>query len=149
MTSTKYTLSVTKFPARKKAGGKSYRNRSSDPIHEQLEPLAYFVWAIRNSYRTIIVDTGFDQKEADGRREASGNVWTCDFRHSPAAALSLIDIDSRKVKDVVVTHLHYDHAGTYMTFQRPDFICKNWRCNMRLGPHMAQRFFSGRIRSTM
>ena len=116
---------------------------SSDPIHEQLEPLAYFVWAIRNSYRTIVVDTGFDQKEADRRREASGNVWTCDFRHSPAAALSLIDIDSRKVKDVVVTHLHYDHAGTLYDFPEARFHLQELEVQYATGPHMAQRFFSG------
>ena len=32
----------------------------TDPVHDQLEPLAYFVWALRNDERIIVVDTGFD-----------------------------------------------------------------------------------------
>ena len=46
----------------------------TDPVHDQLEPLAYFVWALRNDERTIVVDTGFDAAEAERRHEASGNV---------------------------------------------------------------------------
>ena len=116
---------------------------SSDPIHDGLEPLAYFIWAIRNAHRTIVVDTGFDEKEAERRRQASGNVWTCDFRRSPAAGLSLIGIDSHTIEDVVVTHLHYDHAGTLYDFPRARFHLQEREIQYATGPHMTQKFFSG------
>ena len=38
-----------------------------DP-HDVLQPLDYFVWAIINSARTIVLDTGFDQTVANRRK---------------------------------------------------------------------------------
>ena len=114
-----------------------------DPVHEQLQPLAYFVWALRNDSHTIVVDTGFDEKEAQRRREASGNVWTCDFSCSPAKGLQMIGIDSRNVHDVIVTHMHYDHAGTLYDFPNARFHLQEMELQYATGRHMTQSFFSG------
>ena len=38
-----------------------------DP-HDVLQPLDYFVWAMVNPARTILLDTGFDQAVADRRK---------------------------------------------------------------------------------
>jgi hypothetical protein len=35
--------------------------------HANIEPIDYFIWVIRNSNRTIVVDTGMDHAEAEGR----------------------------------------------------------------------------------
>lgn len=37
-------------------------------------PLDFFVWVIRNSARTIVVDTGFDEKEAARRNRILTHV---------------------------------------------------------------------------
>ena len=73
-----------------------------DP-HDGPYPIDYFVWVIRGAGRTIMVDTGFS-KEASVRRKRQ-------FLCSPIDAIAKLGIAAGDVKDVIVTHLHYDHAG--------------------------------------
>ncbi len=73
-----------------------------DP-HEGPYPIDYFVWVIRNSERTILVDTGFSA-EASVRRKR-------DYLCSPIEAIARLGIKPGDVQDVIITHLHYDHAG--------------------------------------
>ncbi|MFO1350678.1 MAG: N-acyl homoserine lactonase family protein [Gammaproteobacteria bacterium] len=80
---------------------------AADP-HEGAMPIDYYVWAIVNPRRTIVVDTGFDHEEGQRR----GRVLT----RLPREGLAMLGIDSGKVADVVITHLHYDHAGTLTDF---------------------------------
>ncbi|MGO4147589.1 N-acyl homoserine lactonase family protein [Paenarthrobacter sp. YAF11_1] len=68
----------------------------------------YFFWILRNSKRTVIVDTGFGT-EAGERRG----------RHlllHPVEALERLGIHPGSVKDLVVTHGHYDHVGNVDLF---------------------------------
>ena len=91
-----------------KYGGKTDRTRREsflmDDAHDLPHPIDYFIWVIRNQDRTILVDTGFDRAEAAKR----GRTVT----REPVEALSLIGVDANELEDVVITHLHYDHAGT-------------------------------------
>jgi glyoxylase-like metal-dependent hydrolase (beta-lactamase superfamily II) len=75
---------------------------SYDP-HDGPMPIDYFVWVIRNAERTILVDTGFSA-EAAARRER-------DYLCSPIVAIGRLGITPADVRDVIITHLHYDHAG--------------------------------------
>lgn len=84
----------------------------SDP-HEFASDLDYFVWVLRRSDRTFVVDTGFAQEAAVRRgRELIRN---------PAESLKLLDIDADRVSDIILTHLHYDHAGNLDKFPRARF----------------------------
>jgi glyoxylase-like metal-dependent hydrolase (beta-lactamase superfamily II) len=84
----------------------------ADP-HEFASDLDYFIWVLRRSDCSFVVDTGFAEEAAIRRgREL--------LRH-PAAALRLLDIDAEKVTDVILSHLHYDHAGTLDSFPRARF----------------------------
>ncbi|MGW8368538.1 MAG: N-acyl homoserine lactonase family protein [Gammaproteobacteria bacterium] len=74
-----------------------------DPHETHDMPLFYYVWAIRNESRTIVIDTGFG--ETVGARR--GRTIT----KPVAEGLSAIGIDAANVADVIVTHLHYDHCG--------------------------------------
>ena len=49
--------------------------------HLSPHPMDYYVWVVRNANRTIVVDTGFDQAEADKRSRT--------ILRSPASALTL------------------------------------------------------------
>ncbi|GAC1343997.1 MAG: N-acyl homoserine lactonase family protein [Myxococcales bacterium] len=71
-------------------------------------PMDYFVWAIRGGGKVVVVDTGFAAPAAAqrGRR----------LLRSPAQALAALGIDAAAVQDVVITHLHYDHAGNLGLF---------------------------------
>ncbi len=76
-------------------------------------PMDYFVWLVRNANRTVLVDTGFS--EPVGRRRGRT------FLRRPVDGLQLLDIDPTQIEDVVLTHLHYDHAGTLADLPNANF----------------------------
>ena len=73
-----------------------------DP-HDGPMPIDYFVWVVRNAGRTILVDTGFSAEAAQRRQRQ--------FLCSPIDAIARLGIQAADVQDVIITHLHYDHAG--------------------------------------
>lgn len=83
-----------------------------DP-HEAPLAMDYFVWAIRNEDRTIVVDTGFSQEEGERR----GRTYT----QSPADGLRRVGIEPNDVQDVIISHMHYDHAGNLDMFPNACF----------------------------
>src|SRR4249919_1583768 len=76
-------------------------------------PLDYYVWVIKTAERTIVVDTGFDAVAAAGRGRT--------LIRPVEAGLAAIGVDTREVLDVVITHMHYDHAGNVALFPRARF----------------------------
>jgi glyoxylase-like metal-dependent hydrolase (beta-lactamase superfamily II) len=84
-----------------------------DPHDAAPMPIDYFVWVIRNTERTIVVDVGFDAAEAArrGRR----------IERLPREALAMLEVDAAAVEEVVITHLHYDHARTLDHFPKARF----------------------------
>jgi glyoxylase-like metal-dependent hydrolase (beta-lactamase superfamily II) len=85
---------------------------NGDP-HETASPLDYFVWVAQRSDRVFVVDTGFGEEQAQRRQRQ--------LLRAPAAGLKALGIDAAAVEDVVITHLHYDHAGTLDAFPRARF----------------------------
>jgi glyoxylase-like metal-dependent hydrolase (beta-lactamase superfamily II) len=83
-----------------------------DP-HDGPMPMDYFVWVIRDDERTILVDTGYGAQEAAKRKR---QLIRC-----PIDALGTIGIKGEAVTDVVLTHLHYDHAGNLGKVPRATF----------------------------
>lgn len=81
--------------------------------HARPMPIDYFVWAVRGHGRTIVIDTGFSAVSAAARGRT--------FLRTPTAALATIGIDAATVTDVVITHLHYDHAGGLDAFPAATF----------------------------
>jgi glyoxylase-like metal-dependent hydrolase (beta-lactamase superfamily II) len=82
-------------------------------IHDGPMPIDYYVWVIRGGGRTIVVDTGFDRATAALR----GRTLT----HPVEEGLARIGVDPGQVEDVVLTHLHYDHAGNHDLFPKARF----------------------------
>ena len=72
-------------------------------MHDGPMPLDYNVWILRNAHRTILVDTGF------GHRASSERGRPIDF--NPIEVLPRLGINPDAIEDVIITHLHYDHAG--------------------------------------
>jgi glyoxylase-like metal-dependent hydrolase (beta-lactamase superfamily II) len=101
--------------------------------HERGMPIDYFVWALVNAERTLVVDTGFDHAEAKKRgREVT---------RLPREGLAMLGIDAAKVADVVVTHLHYDHAGTLDDFPAARFHIQDLELKYTTGRHMCAEPF--------
>jgi glyoxylase-like metal-dependent hydrolase (beta-lactamase superfamily II) len=71
-------------------------------------PMDYFVWVLRNAERTILLDTGF-KPDVSARRKRT-------YVRSPIEAMGLAGIDHGRIDDIVLSHMHYDHAGTVDAF---------------------------------
>jgi glyoxylase-like metal-dependent hydrolase (beta-lactamase superfamily II) len=82
-------------------------------LHDGPMPLDYYIWVIRGDGRLVVVDTGFGEAAARERGR--------ELIHVPAALLARAGIDSTEVRDVVLTHLHYDHAGSLDAFPAATF----------------------------
>lgn len=105
-----------------------------DP-HDGPMPLDYFVWLLRAGDREIVVDTGFSAAMAAKRAR--------EHLRCPAAALSLLGCDARAVKDVVITHLHYDHVGNFELFPAAEFHLQDLEMHYATGRYMRHGVFRG------
>ncbi|MGG1948228.1 N-acyl homoserine lactonase family protein [Trinickia sp. NRRL B-1857] len=74
-----------------------------DPHGDASVGFDFYIWLIRNVHRTIVVDTGFTAEMAERRRRT--------YLRSPLHLLQTLDVNPATVSDVVITHMHYDHAG--------------------------------------
>jgi glyoxylase-like metal-dependent hydrolase (beta-lactamase superfamily II) len=81
--------------------------------HAAPMPLDYYVWAVRGEGRTIVLDIGFDEESARAR----GRTWIA----SPLDLLRGIGVEPETVEDVVISHMHWDHAGNFAGFPRARF----------------------------
>lgn len=102
--------------------------------HDSPMPIDYSVWAIRNAKRTIVVDTGFEHSEASLRGRK--------LERLPREGLEMVGIDAAKVEDVIITHLHYDHAGTLDDFPAARFHLQEREMNFATGRHMCTAHMS-------
>jgi glyoxylase-like metal-dependent hydrolase (beta-lactamase superfamily II) len=84
-----------------------------EDLHAIPMPLEYFVWVVKGPERTVVVDTGFDHPTAEKRGRT--------MLHHPVEALRAMGIDPGSVLDVIITHLHYDHAGNLGAFPSVTF----------------------------
>lgn len=83
-----------------------------DP-HEDHTPIDYFVWVAKRSDRAFLIDTGMGAETAARRGE--------NYHRSPAEAIKLLGLDPGKLADIILTHLHYDHAGMLHLYPNATF----------------------------
>jgi glyoxylase-like metal-dependent hydrolase (beta-lactamase superfamily II) len=125
-----------------------------DP-HDAPMPLNYYVWAVTDGKRSFVVDTGFDEKMAALRQRR--------ITRPVAEGLKAAGVDPAAVKDVIVTHLHYDHAGNdglfpaaayHLQDREMDFATGRCMCHQVMRQAfecadvqaMVKRVFEGRVR---
>jgi glyoxylase-like metal-dependent hydrolase (beta-lactamase superfamily II) len=78
--------------------------------HDVEMPLNYYVWVVSNPSRTIVVDTGFNQAMAKKRART--------IVKPVEEGLKALGVAPETVENVVITHMHYDHAGNLPLFPR-------------------------------
>jgi len=105
-----------------------------DP-HDGPMPLDYYVWLIRGQGREIVVDTGFSAAMAAKRGR--------EHLRCPARSLQLLGVDAAQVKDVVITHLHYDHVGNFDLFPQATLHLQELEMRYATGRYMCSACFSG------
>jgi glyoxylase-like metal-dependent hydrolase (beta-lactamase superfamily II) len=101
--------------------------QGGDP-HDGPLGMDYFVWVVRNAERTFVVDLGFTQEIAARRKR--------NFIRAPKDGLAMIGVDAAAVSDVIVTHMHYDHVGTYADFPRAQFHVQEDEMDYATGKYM-------------
>lgn len=99
-------------------------------FHDAPMPMDYFVWVLRSDEQVIVVDTGFGAEQAAKR----GRV----LLRTVDAALRSIGVDPARVGEVVITHLHYDHAGNLDLFPHARFHLQDREMSFATGRHMCQ-----------
>lgn len=106
----KYEIYAIKYAERMGTRGGIFMD--GDP-HDAPLAMDYFVWLIKSSERAFVVDCGFGRKEGEKRGRT--------FLRCPVESLQLVGVDPAKVEDVVITHMHYDHAGNLEKFPNARF----------------------------
>jgi glyoxylase-like metal-dependent hydrolase (beta-lactamase superfamily II) len=105
MTSAGYEIYAVRYAHHNRRASENFLG--GDP-HDGPMPLDYFVWAIIGADRTIVFDTGFDQAMAQKRGR--------EFLRPPRDGLMAIGVEPDRVEHVVISHMHYDHAGNHELF---------------------------------
>ena len=100
---------------------------SHDP-HDAPGEMDYFFWIIRAPGRIVVVDTGFGPDAASRRKRQL--LRTVD------QALASVGVDCATVPDVVISHLHYDHAGNLPLFRDATFHLQDAEMDYATGRFM-------------
>jgi glyoxylase-like metal-dependent hydrolase (beta-lactamase superfamily II) len=106
-----------------------------DPNDDSPMPMDYFIWVVKSAERVYVVDTGFDEATAKARGR--------DFLRAPADGLNSIGIDTADVEDVILSHMHYDHAGNLGLFPKARYHIQDLEmkfCTGRYMTHAHMRF---------
>ena len=104
-----------------------------DP-HDAPMPMDYFVWLVRNANRTFVIDTGFTREMAAQRKRT--------YLRTPKEGLALLGVAADSVKHVVLTHMHYDHVGTFHDFPNALFYLQDDEMAYATGRHMGHHQFN-------
>lgn len=104
-----------------------------DP-HDGPMAMDYFLWLIRGPDRIVVVDSGFTAAVAARRKRT--------YLRDPIDALALLGVDAAEVKDVVLTHLHYDHVGNFDRFPNAEFHLQEPDLHFAVGRHMRHKHFA-------
>ena len=99
-----------------------------DDDHDAPHPMDYFMWILRQGKRTILVDTGYDQKEGADRGRP--------IRLDPGEALRPLGLQPEDITEIIVTHLHYDHAGGLRIFPNAQIYLQAAEMAFATGPCM-------------
>ena len=113
-------------------GRKASDNAIGGDLHDAGSDLDYFVWVARRSDRVFVMDTGFTRETAERRSRG----WIRD----PAETLRLLDLDAARIEDVILTHLHFDHAGTLGSFPHASFHIQDSEAAYATGRCMCHKF---------
>ncbi|MFF4598070.1 N-acyl homoserine lactonase family protein [Amycolatopsis sp. NPDC001319] len=89
-------------------------------------PTAYYVWLAVSPQHTVLVDAGM-------RPERAAEVPGLDYT-DPVELLAELGVEPTGVDHVVLTHLHYDHAGRASAFPDATHVVQQSEMDYWTGP---------------
>lgn len=99
-----------------------------DDDHSSPHDMDYFIWVLKCDDQIIVVDTGYDAAEAKRRNRP--------ILRDPAQSLQALGINAEDVDTVIITHLHYDHAGGLERYPNAKFHLQKLEMEFATGPCM-------------
>lgn len=99
-----------------------------DDNHDAPHAMDYFIWVLRRGDDVILVDTGYDQDEAASRDRP--------IRMDPREALAPLGLKAEDITQLIITHLHYDHAGGLHLFPNATIHLQELEMAYATGPCM-------------
>jgi glyoxylase-like metal-dependent hydrolase (beta-lactamase superfamily II) len=121
--------------AGQRRSGNFLGNIPGGDAHDGPMPFDYFVFVIKGLAASVIVDSGYS---ADVARKRGREFFRC-----PSEGLALLRIDPASVRDVILTHLHYDHCGNQDLFPNARFHLQTAEMAYATGPAMCHGFMRG------
>ena len=103
-------------------------------VHDGQQPMDFFVWVVRGDGRTIVMDMGFGD-DACAHRPIKPD------RH-PVEVLADVGVDAATVTDVVISHLHFDHAGNSGYFKKARFHLQDAEMAFSTGRYMRYKILN-------
>lgn len=116
-----------------RGGHRSEAFIDGDPENKPIT-VDYFVWVVRSKNRCCVVDCGFSKDVAEKRKR--------NFLRCPVETLQQIGIAPGDVTDVIITHLHNDHAGNLDKFPNARFHVQQREMQYVTGRFMRERLLS-------
>lgn len=132
MSTTTHRIFAVKFAQHRKGNRADfYHGAGAEPRNETVA-IDYFVWVIRSPDQDIILDAGYTPSVASKRNRP-------DYFHRPSEALRLFGVDCATVPYVILSHLHYDHAGDLEPFTSAKFVLQDEELRFWTGRYIHRR----------
>lgn len=97
-------------------------------FHDATSDLYYYVWLARRDQEVFLIDTGFDQAAAQARGRQ--------LLAAPADVIRQLGVEPSSIEHIILTHLHYDHAGTLDAFPAATFHLQDAEASYATGRSM-------------
>jgi len=98
-----------------------------DP-HEGPLSISYYVWLCVGKDRTLMVDIGISPPVGERRQRT--------ILRTPMEGLELMGVAPASIRDIIITHMHYDHVGNFDGFPNAKFHLQDSEMAYTTGRHM-------------
>lgn len=122
-----YAVFAIKFAHRDKSRRQEHFYRGHTQPDAEF-PITYYVWLVVGKGRIVLVDTGFTPEVAARRGDRH-------YVQTPVESLEALGIAADEVDTVVITHLHYDHAGFIGAFPNASIVIQQRELDYWTGPY--------------
>lgn len=110
----------------RRTGTRGQHFHGYDEQSAQPHDTGYFVWLAISPAHTVLVDAGIHPERA-------GTLTGLEYR-APGEVLAEFGVPPERVDHLVLTHLHYDHAGTVADFPNARYVVQQSEVDYWTGP---------------
>lgn len=122
------TWQITAFKYAERNARRREHSFLLDDDHASPHPMDYYFWLLTSGDRHILVDTGYDRDEGRARLRP--------IETPPEQMLAAHGVAPDSIDTVILTHLHYDHAGSLAAFPQAQLWVQEAEMAYATGPCM-------------